>query len=65
MSAAVQISLGEYLSNTYEPDYDYVDGALEERSVGLRGHSRTQTLFTAWHLHEKKLMVTESWPNSM
>ena len=44
MSAAVQISLGEYLSNTYEPDCDFVDGVLEERNVGLRRHGRTQTL---------------------
>src|SRR6185437_15197541 len=48
MSTAVQISLEEYLSNTYEPDCDYVDGALEERNVGLRRHSRTQTLLARW-----------------
>jgi Uma2 family endonuclease len=48
MSTAVQISLGEYLSNTYEPDCDYVDGVLEERNVGLRRHSRTQTLIARW-----------------
>src|SRR5690349_9524295 len=54
MSTAVQISLGEYLSNTYEPDYDYVDGTLEERNVGLRRHSRTQTLFTAWLFAREK-----------
>jgi len=43
-----QISLNEYLSNTYEPDCDYVDGVLEERNVGLRRHSRAQTLLTCW-----------------
>jgi Uma2 family endonuclease len=48
MSAAVQVSLGEYLSTTYEPDCDYVDGVLEERNVGLRRHSRTQTLIARW-----------------
>jgi Uma2 family endonuclease len=59
MSAAVQISLGEYLSNRYEPDCDYVDGFLEERNVGLRRHSRTQALVACWlanrereHRHE-------------
>jgi Uma2 family endonuclease len=54
MSTAVQISLGEYLSNTYEPDCDYVDGVLEERNVGLRRHSRTQTLLAGWLLRREK-----------
>ncbi|HEY3937232.1 MAG TPA: Uma2 family endonuclease [Bryobacteraceae bacterium] len=48
MSAAVQVSLAEYLSTEYEPDCDYVDGILEERNVGLRRHSRTQTLLALW-----------------
>jgi Uma2 family endonuclease len=54
MSTAVQISLSEYLSNTYEPDCDYVDGALEERNVGLRRHSRTQTLLAVWLFGREK-----------
>jgi Uma2 family endonuclease len=54
MSAAVQISLGEYLSTTYEPDCDYVDGVLEDRNVGLRRHSRTQTLLVGWLLGREK-----------
>ena len=48
MSTALQISLNEYLSNTYEPDCEYVDGVLEERNVGFRRHSRTQTLLARW-----------------
>ncbi len=54
MSTAVQISLSEYLSNTYEPDFDYVDGVLEERNVGLRRHSRTQTLLAVWLFGREK-----------
>jgi Uma2 family endonuclease len=54
MSAAVQISLGEYLSNTYEPDCDFVDGVLEERNVGLKRHSRTQMVLAAWLFAREK-----------
>jgi Uma2 family endonuclease len=49
MSAApAPISLSEYLNTDYEPDCDYVDGFLEERNVGKKKHSRTQTLLTIW-----------------
>ncbi len=45
MSAApAPISLDEHLSTEYEPDCDYVEGVLEERNVGKKRHSRTQTL---------------------
>ena len=64
MSAAVQISLGEYLSSEYEPDCDYVDGVLEERNVGLRRHSRTQVLLSGWLLaressHGYRVLIVE------
>ena len=49
MSAApVPVSLVEYMNTDYEPDCDYVDGFLEERNVGQKKHSRTQTLIAAW-----------------
>jgi len=48
MSTAIHISLEEYLSTEYEPDCDYVDGAIEERNVGKNRHSRTQGLLTTW-----------------
>ncbi len=41
--AAVQIPLEEYLSTTYHPDCDYVDGELLERNVGEKNHARFQT----------------------
>jgi Uma2 family endonuclease len=46
-TTAVYVSLAEYMNTVYEPDCDYVDGALEERNVGKRKHSRTQTLLAA------------------
>ncbi len=47
MAAAAAVSLPhltveEYLRNTYEPDADYVDGILEERSVGEWDHGDLQ-----------------------
>jgi hypothetical protein len=34
MSAAIAISVTEYLNASYRPDCDYVDGELVERNVG-------------------------------
>jgi Uma2 family endonuclease len=39
---AALVSVEEYLSSSYEPDCDYVDGVIEERNLGERQHSRLQ-----------------------
>ena len=49
-SSAVHVSLDEYLHTEYEPDCEYVDGALEDRNVGKKRHSKTQSLLSAWLL---------------
>ncbi len=36
------MSVYEYLHTDFEPDCDYVEGALEDRNVGKRPHSFTQ-----------------------
>jgi Uma2 family endonuclease len=46
MATAALISLSEYLSNTYEPDCDYIDGELQERNVGERPHNAVQYILT-------------------
>lgn len=38
-TTAAPVSVEEYLSSTYEPDVEYVDGHLEERNVGEIEHS--------------------------
>jgi Uma2 family endonuclease len=48
MSTATQISVSEYLANTYRPDREYVDGELLERNLGEQDHSRLQFLFGAY-----------------
>jgi len=42
MAAGTQISVSEYLSTSYDPDCDYVDGEVLERKVGERDHSEIQ-----------------------
>jgi Uma2 family endonuclease len=48
MSVATLISIDEYLNTSYEPDCDYVDGALQERNLGKFDHSRLQALLTIY-----------------
>ena len=50
MQAATLVSLDEYLHTSYDPDCDFVEGALEERNSGEHLHARLQTLL-AIHLH--------------
>jgi hypothetical protein len=44
MGTATLISLDTYLTTSYEPDVDYVDGVLEERNVGEYDHNIVQRL---------------------
>ena len=43
MEIAPPVSLEEYLSMSYDPDVEYVDGVLEERNIGDWLHSLTQS----------------------
>jgi Uma2 family endonuclease len=36
------VPLSEYLGHTYDPDYEYLEGVLQERNVGELGHSDAQ-----------------------
>jgi Uma2 family endonuclease len=42
MATTALISVSEYLTTSYRPDCDYVDGELVERNVGERDHSWLQ-----------------------
>ena len=44
MATATIVPVEEYLRTSYDPDMEYVDGALLERNVGERRHSRLQFL---------------------
>jgi Uma2 family endonuclease len=45
MSSATITSVQEYLSTSYRPDCDYVDGEVRERNAGEYEHSNLQTRF--------------------
>jgi len=46
MATGSLVSVHEYLSTSYRPDRDYVDGVVLERSVGEKSHSLLQTAAT-------------------
>lgn len=55
MSATTTVSLSEYLSTSYRPDREYLDGELLERNLGEWDHARLQGLLFALLLkHEKE-----------
>lgn len=41
-----------YLSTSYRPDREYVDGEVVERNLGEKPHSSTQRRVIAWFLRE-------------
>ncbi len=42
MPTGTLIPVAEYLSHTYHPDCDYIEGQLEERNMGEIGHGDAQ-----------------------
>jgi Uma2 family endonuclease len=48
MASATLISASEYLSTTYRPDCDLVDGHLIERNMGEFDHSKLQGTLVIW-----------------
>jgi Uma2 family endonuclease len=52
------IPIEEYLTSTYEPDCDFVDGQIEERNWGELSHARLQVRLGAL-LHTRAPLGTE------
>ena len=42
------VPLEVYLSSSYEPDAEYVDGVIEERPMGEDDHSAWQKALVLW-----------------
>ena len=58
MGAATLVPVEEYLSTSYDPDCDYVDGELEDRNVGEKDHSKAQgNLYLYLRTHYRTLCV--------
>jgi Uma2 family endonuclease len=47
MTSTTLIPVEEYLTNTYHPDCDYIDGELQERNLGEKPHSGIQSIVVA------------------
>ena len=52
--ATTAVSIEEYLSTSYEPDCDYVDGEVQERNVGEFDHNRLQGAVFAYFYNRRK-----------
>ncbi len=47
-STETLVSVNEYLNTSYEPDREFVEGALVERNVGTQLHGLLQTIVAAF-----------------
>jgi len=59
-TSAAPITLDEYISTSYSPDCEYIDGVVLERNVGKGKHAYTQGkiyLFLSGQVLSKKLIV--------
>lgn len=55
MSTRTLVSVAEYLSTSFRPDREYLDGLIVERAMGERDHSRLQSLLCAFLIrHESQ-----------
>jgi len=48
------VSVREYLTTSYRPDCDYVDGRIEERNLGEYDHSYLQTLLVHLFMNHRE-----------
>ena len=50
MATSIFVGLGEYLTTSYEPDCEWVDGELRTRHMGERPHASVQKFFMKYFL---------------
>jgi Uma2 family endonuclease len=54
VSVATAVPLSEYLTTSYRPDCDYLEGELLERNVGEWDHARLQMLLSRYLSNREK-----------
>ena len=54
MGAATLVSIEDYLSTSYSPDREYVDGRIVERNLGEKTHSSIQGNLFGWLWDRRK-----------
>ena len=52
--ATTAVTIEEYLSISYRPDCDYIDGEVQERNLGTFDHSRLQLAIAAYFYVRRK-----------
>jgi len=62
MAVSTQISVEEYLKTVYRPDCDYVDGIVEQRTLGERDHSGIQGNLVIFFGSRFRQMGIRAWP---
>ena len=54
MPASTVVAVEEYLSTSYDPDREYIDGVVVERNLGERDHSRPQGLICTYLMSRER-----------
>ncbi len=54
MATTAKVGVEEYLSTSYRPDVEYIDGELQERNVGEIEHSDMVAAVLEWFLQHKR-----------
>ncbi len=62
MGAATLVSVEEYLSSSYSPDREYVDGRIVERNLGEKTHSSIQRNLLGWFWDRRKVLAVQAFP---
>ena len=62
MGAATLISVEEYLSTSYSPDREYLDGRIVERNLGEKTHSAIQRNLMGWFWDRRKKLPYRAFP---
>jgi Uma2 family endonuclease len=55
MASSTLIPVSEYLSTTYRPDCDYIDGEVRDRNLGEQPHAHLQAIFAGIFREYRKL----------
>jgi len=62
MGAATLVSVEEYLSTSYSPDREYIDGRIVERNLGEKTHSLIQGNLLGWFWDRRKHLPIRAFP---
>ncbi|MGH9584958.1 MAG: Uma2 family endonuclease [Bryobacteraceae bacterium] len=64
MASTTTVSLEEYLHSVYEPDAEYLDGEVVERSVGETDHGGVQGILVTWLRNRRKQLGIHVFPET-